>query len=55
MNGHVQTEDIQNCEANVPTVQKRYKWRTGDCLMKYGASARIWNEYSSTDEFKAAF
>jgi hypothetical protein len=42
-------------EAKAPTAKHRYRWRTGDSLQKYGTSAKTWNAYSSTDEFKAAF
>ena len=34
---------------------KRYRWRTGDCLANYGNSAKLWADFSSTDEFAAGF
>ena len=33
----------------------RYRWLTGDCLANYGNSAKLWTEFSSTDEFAAGF
>ena len=35
--------------------RRQYRWRKGDCLATYGSSAKIWKEYSSTDEFTIAF
>jgi hypothetical protein len=37
------------------TAGNRYRWRTGDCLANYGNSAKLWAEFSSTDEFAAGF
>jgi hypothetical protein len=33
----------------------QYRWRTGDCLANYGNSAKIWADFSSTDEFATGF
>jgi hypothetical protein len=33
----------------------RYRWREGDCLADYGKSAKVWHEFSSTNEFAAGF
>jgi hypothetical protein len=42
-------------KATEPQMTKRYRWRSGDCLANYGNSAKTWQEFSSTDEFAAAF
>jgi hypothetical protein len=37
------------------TDDRRYRWREGDCLANYGNSAKVWHEFSSTDDFAAGF
>ena len=33
----------------------RYKWKEGDCLANYNASASLWKAHTSTAEFATAF
>ena len=51
----MQAADMTIEPKTTPTEGYRYRWRTGDCLANYGSSARIWTEFSSTDEFAAGF
>jgi hypothetical protein len=41
--------------APAPIAPHRYRWRTGECLATYGVSAKLWNDFSSTDSFATAF
>jgi hypothetical protein len=41
--------------APAPMAPHRYRWRTGECLATYGISAKLWNDFSSTDTFAIAF
>jgi hypothetical protein len=54
-NGHVSADVATKLKTNAPIAQYRYRWRTGDCLAMYGSSAKIWQEYSSTEEFATGF
>ena len=42
-------------KATEPQTTKQYQWRPGDCLANYGNSATAWKEFSSTNDFAAAF
>ena len=41
--------------ATQPQLQRRYKWRAGDCLANYAHSENVWKAVTSTEEFAAAF
>ena len=41
--------------ATQPQVQRRYRWRDGDCLANYAHSANVWKAVTSTEEFALAF
>jgi hypothetical protein len=51
----VQTAEKATEPKTTPTEGYRYRWRTGDCLANYGNSAKIWTEFSSTDDFAVGF
>jgi hypothetical protein len=55
INDQVPADVATNVKTKTPTAQYRYRWRTGDCLAMYGSSAKIWQEYSSTEEFATGF
>jgi hypothetical protein len=41
--------------ATQPQVQRRYRWRDGDCLANYAHSANVWKAVTSTEEFALTF
>ena len=45
----------KNAPTTDPPTECRYRWRTGDCLTNYGTSAKLWTEFSSSEDFAAGF